>query len=43
LARVPVLAVTHPHPGLLGAAAFAVARSGRSLLQPAAPARGVPR
>jgi glucokinase len=43
LARVPVIAMTHPHPGLLGAAAFAIARSGRSLLQPAAPARGVPR
>ncbi|GAA0709993.1 glucokinase [Dokdonella soli] len=33
LARVPTLAIVHPYAGLLGAAAFAVEDSGRTLLQ----------
>lgn len=34
--QVPTVAIVHPEPGLLGAAALAVSRSGRPLLHPAA-------
>lgn len=33
LARVPVALIVHPHPGLLGCAAFAVTAAGRPLLR----------